>query len=75
MREKEKKGEEMSGDRKEEEPSPPKLKICVRHCLPTRREDHATHPTDHVRQGGTHVNRSQQGLIIEIFTSSLRIET
>jgi hypothetical protein len=31
MRKKEKKGEEMSGDREEEEPSPPKLKLCVRH--------------------------------------------
>jgi len=33
MREKEKKGEEMSGDREEEEPSPPMLKICFRHWV------------------------------------------
>ena len=36
--------------------------------LPTRREDHAAHPTDHVGQEGTPVNRSQQGSIIEFYT-------
>jgi hypothetical protein len=33
--------------------------------LPTRREDHATYPTDHVRQGGTRVNLFRQVLIVE----------
>ena len=53
------------------------LVITLQGCttLPTRRKDHATHPTDHAGQGGTHVNRSQQGSIIEIFTPSLRVET
>ena len=36
--------------------------------LPTRREDHATYPTDHAGQGGTHGNCSQQGSIIELHT-------
>ena len=43
--------------------------------IPTWRENHAAHPTDHVGQGGTHINRSQQDSIIEIFTPSLRVET
>ena len=41
--------------------------------LPTRGEDHAAHPTDHVVQGGTHVNRSQQDSTVE-GTPSLRGE-
>ena len=36
--------------------------------LPTQYEDHAAHPTDHVEQGGTFVNRSQQSSIIELHT-------
>ena len=42
------------------------LQWCT--TLPTRHEDHATHPTDHAGQGGTHVNRSQQDSIIEPHT-------
>jgi hypothetical protein len=33
--------------------------------LPTRCEDHATYPTDHVRQEGTRVHLFQQVLIVE----------
>jgi hypothetical protein len=33
--------------------------------LPTRRKDHATYRTDHVRQGGTRVNLFRQVLIVE----------
>ena len=37
------------------------LIIILQGCttLPTRREDHAAHPTDHIGQRGTPVNRSQ----------------
>ena len=37
------------------------LIITLQGCttLPTQREDHAAHPTDHIGQGGTPVNRSQ----------------
>ena len=54
-----------------------RIDLTLQECttLPTRRENHAAHPTDHVGQGGTHINRSQQGSIIEIFTPSLRVET
>jgi hypothetical protein len=41
--------------------------ITLQECtsLPTRHKDHATHSTDHVEQGGTRINLSQQVLTIE----------
>jgi hypothetical protein len=33
--------------------------------LPTRHKDHATHSTDHVEQGGSHINPSRQVSTVE----------
>jgi hypothetical protein len=41
--------------------------LTLQECtsLPTRRNDHATYPTDHVKQGGTRVNLFRQVIIVE----------
>ena len=54
-----------------------RIDLTLHECttLPTRRKDHATHPTGQSWIRGTRVNRSQHGSIIEIFTPNLRVET